>query len=60
MALVRLAPLTALERAAFAEAQIEDYAAWLLERGDETTPAAARARAASEIEPELAAAVDRG
>ena len=60
MALVRLAPMTAPERAAFAEAQIEDYAAWLLERGDEATPAGARARAESEIEPELATAVVTG
>ena len=57
MALVRLAPMTALERVAFAEAQIEDYAAWLLARGDAPTPEAARARASGEIEPELAAAV---
>lgn len=60
MVLVRLARMTALERTAFADAQIEDYAAWLVEQGDAMTPAAARARARAEIEPELAAAVEAG
>lgn len=52
--------MTVLERAAFAEAQIEDYAAWLIERDDATTPAAAWARARAEIESEMTAAVEAG
>ena len=60
MALVRLVRMTALERAAFADAQVVDCAAWLLERAEAATPATARARAASEIESELAAAVGSG
>lgn len=55
---IRLVRMTRVERTAFADAQIEDYAAWLLGRTDEMTPAAAQAQARTEIERELAAAVD--
>lgn len=60
MTVVKLVPADDGELRAFAEAQIEDYAAWLVERGDAVDLAEARARARAEIEPEQAAAVTAG
>lgn len=55
-----LVPLPRDEREAFTVAQIEDYAAWLIDRGDVTDLAAARERARAEIEPEMATALASG
>ena len=57
---ITLAPLKPEERHAFADAQIADYAAWLVDRGDAPNLDSGLARARAEIEPEMAAAVSSG
>jgi 23S rRNA (guanine2535-N1)-methyltransferase len=57
---ITLVPFTDGERDAFTVAQVEDYAAWLVDRGDAAGLDAARERARSEIGPELAAALGSG
>lgn len=53
---ITLAPLTPEERHAFAEAQITDYAEWLLDQGRVPDLDSGLERARAEIEPEMAAA----
>lgn len=57
---VALVPLSQEERDAFTVAQVQDYAAWLVEQGDVADLGAARDRAHAEIEPEMAAAAASG
>ena len=57
---IDLAPLTPDERHAFAEAQIADFAEWLVDQGQAPDLEAAHGRARAEIEAELAGAVASG
>jgi len=57
MPAVVLEPLTREEQLSFVAAEVNDYAAWLVERGDAFDLAAAVARARDEIEPEVESAV---
>jgi ribosomal protein S18 acetylase RimI-like enzyme len=57
---ITLVPLAPAERRAFSEAQIVEYGAWLAERGDVPDLDAGLRQARSEIEAEMAAAVDAG
>ncbi|HZO33245.1 MAG TPA: GNAT family N-acetyltransferase [Chloroflexota bacterium] len=58
--LVTLVPMSDGEQHAFTEAQIADYAEWMADRGDVPDLEAGLARARSEIESEMAAAVASG
>ena len=60
MPAVVLGPLTPEERRAFADEQIADYAAWLVERGEAAYAATALARARAAIEPEMEHALRTG
>lgn len=51
MVRVHLAPMSPVERRAFAEAQIADFADWLVEHDGDDSPAAARAQARTESSP---------
>jgi ribosomal protein S18 acetylase RimI-like enzyme len=57
---VVLEPLTPEERRAFADEQIGDYAAWLLERGEAADFATALRRAQAAIKPEMERALQAG
>jgi ribosomal protein S18 acetylase RimI-like enzyme len=57
MPMVVLGPFTTEEQVSFVAAEVDDYASWLVERGDASDLAAALARARDEIGPEVDAAV---